>query len=344
MPPETTKRVTKLTERAKAAFEEKTTAISKRRRPSDSSTSSDVTAPGPKKVNGPGATKKARVTNGNTKQGPRRCAVVPTEDARATGSASPDPSSEQLPRRSPSVEILEADAEESPKDELSMLPVLKNLNRLLILIKYVQSDCRKNGPHQFTASSIPSPQSAMLMADLFMSSSAVHKDVRRLFGGFSTRRMRAPQVTCGSMLSPAGGMTFLMRQTMQKIQTRYARRLSEVSCEADQLRRHLRGKGKGKLPTVTDNTPVRKRGESMAGFDGISSTVTDVIIGRAEIVRWVAENLHPFKIVENQSFHTLMKTGRPEYYLPSADTVSRDVRHVFTRTRNRIAKMLRVSI
>lgn len=38
-----------------------------------------------------------------------------------------------------------------------------------------------------------------------------------------------------------------------------------------------------------------------------------------------------------------MKTGRPEYYLPSPSTVSRDVRVVFARSRQRIAAMLRVS-
>jgi hypothetical protein len=62
-----------------------------------------------------------------------------------------------------------------------------------------------------------------------------------------------------------------------------------------------------------------------------------------EIVRWVSEALRPFTIVNDQAFLSLMKTGRPNYYLPSEFTVSRDVRHVFTRTRERIAKMLNVS-
>ncbi|KAG0694099.1 hypothetical protein DFH29DRAFT_815690 [Suillus ampliporus] len=38
-------------------------------------------------------------------------------------------------------------------------------------------------------------------------------------------------------------------------------------------------------------------------------------------------------------FQSLMKTGQPEYYLPSPSTVSRDVRLVFARTHQRIAKM-----
>ncbi|TFY67078.1 hypothetical protein EVJ58_g1873 [Rhodofomes roseus] len=61
---------------------------------------------------------------------------------------------------------------------------------------------------------------------------------------------------------------------------------------------------------------------------------------RAEIVRWVAESLRPFSIVEDRAFQALMKTGRPEYYLPSRWTVARDVQNVFKNTRTRIASML----
>jgi coproporphyrinogen III oxidase len=35
-----------------------------------------------------------------------------------------------------------------------------------------------------------------------------------------------------------------------------------------------------------------------------------------------------------------MKTGRPEYYIPSPTTVSRDVKQVFANVRKRIGKML----
>ncbi|KAF8121861.1 hypothetical protein EV363DRAFT_1146113, partial [Boletus edulis] len=44
---------------------------------------------------------------------------------------------------------------------------------------------------------------------------------------------------------------------------------------------------------------------------------------------------------QHTRFQSLMKTGRPEYYLPSPATVSHDVKLVFVRTRQRIAKMLR---
>ena len=63
---------------------------------------------------------------------------------------------------------------------------------------------------------------------------------------------------------------------------------------------------------------------------------------RAEIVKWVSESMRPFSIVEDDGFKSLMKTGRPDYYLPSRHTVARDVKQVFKKTRMRIAKMLQV--
>ena len=39
-----------------------------------------------------------------------------------------------------------------------------------------------------------------------------------------------------------------------------------------------------------------------------------------------------------------MKSGRPEYWIPSHWTVSRDVQQVFARTHTRIGQMLQVSI
>ena len=42
----------------------------------------------------------------------------------------------------------------------------------------------------------------------------------------------------------------------------------------------------------------------------------------AEIVCWVAESKRPFSVVSDRGFQLLMKTGRPEYYIPSPTTVS----------------------
>ena len=63
----------------------------------------------------------------------------------------------------------------------------------------------------------------------------------------------------------------------------------------------------------------------------------------AEIVHWVAENKWPFQIVNDRAFQSLMKTGRPGYHIPSAETISRDVKKVFMMVWQRLAKMLKVS-
>ncbi len=63
---------------------------------------------------------------------------------------------------------------------------------------------------------------------------------------------------------------------------------------------------------------------------------------RAELVHWVSECKRPFKIVKDWGFRILMKTRRPLYCLPSAQTVSRDVKQVFKTVCQHIAKMLRV--
>ncbi|KAF9219131.1 hypothetical protein BS17DRAFT_718330 [Gyrodon lividus] len=43
----------------------------------------------------------------------------------------------------------------------------------------------------------------------------------------------------------------------------------------------------------------------------------------------------------DHGFQSLMKTGRPEYYIPSVSTVSCDIQLVFARTQVRVAKMLK---
>jgi hypothetical protein len=58
----------------------------------------------------------------------------------------------------------------------------------------------------------------------------------------------------------------------------------------------------------------------------------------------VAESMRSMKIVDDAGFHQLMKTGRPQYRIPSARTVARNVHVVFKRVKERIAKMLQVSI
>ena len=74
----------------------------------------------------------------------------------------------------------------------------------------------------------------------------------------------------------------------------------------------------------------------------ICSYYLQAIINRAEIVHWVSESNCPFKIVEDQGFLSLMKTGYPGYYVLSASTVAQDVKLVFGWTQERIAKTLKL--
>lgn len=96
-----------------------------------------------------------------------------------------------------------------------------------------------------------------------------------------------------------------------------------------------------KMKTVDSSITAafERVGKGKATYSHRQHTTTEA---RAEIVRWVAESKRPFQIVNDRGFKTLMKTGRPGYHIPSAVTVSRDVRGVFVQVRKCIAKMLQV--
>ena len=64
---------------------------------------------------------------------------------------------------------------------------------------------------------------------------------------------------------------------------------------------------------------------------------------RAHIVRWCTESNRPLNIVKDREFEVLMKAGRPGTMLPSASTVTRDVKAAFERCREHIDSLLKVS-
>jgi len=92
------------------------------------------------------------------------------------------------------------------------------------------------------------------------------------------------------------------------------------------------------------HTTTESRCVSIPHFSILVADLTRTGNDRAEIVRWVAESKRPFQIVNDHGFQSLMKTGRPEYHIPSMQTVSRDVKRVFVQVRKRIAKMLQVRL
>ncbi|KAG2084071.1 uncharacterized protein F5147DRAFT_748844 [Suillus discolor] len=58
----------------------------------------------------------------------------------------------------------------------------------------------------------------------------------------------------------------------------------------------------------------KRKGKGKITYSHRQHTKTET---KAEIVRWVCESARPFDIVKDRGFQSLMKTGRPEYYLPS---------------------------
>ncbi|KAG0700689.1 hypothetical protein DFH29DRAFT_807315, partial [Suillus ampliporus] len=93
----------------------------------------------------------------------------------------------------------------------------------------------------------------------------------------------------------------------------------------------------GILTNGSITASFERKGKGKITYSHRQHTKTET---KAEIVRWVCESARPFDIVKDRAFQSLMKTGRPEYYIPSPSTVSRDVKLVFARMCQRIAKML----
>ncbi|KAH9012945.1 hypothetical protein EDB83DRAFT_2233505 [Lactarius deliciosus] len=50
------------------------------------------------------------------------------------------------------------------------------------------------------------------------------------------------------------------------------------------------------------------------------------IEARAEFIHWVAESKRPFQIVNDEGFQKVMMSGRPTCYIPSAKTISQDMK------------------
>ena len=109
---------------------------------------------------------------------------------------------------------------------------------------------------------------------------------------------------------------------------------------AKNLNEACEGVVKGLLTTGSITAAFEKSGKGKVTFSHRQHTKMEA---KAEIVCWVSENTRPFKIVSDRGFQSLMKTGRPNYYIPSPSTISRDVKRVFGKCRERIAKMLKAS-
>jgi hypothetical protein len=61
------------------------------------------------------------------------------------------------------------------------------------------------------------------------------------------------------------------------------------------------------------------------------------------VVKWVTENNRPASIVNDTELPTLMISGRPHATLPSASTVTQDIRAAFAKCCEKIGKLLKLS-
>ncbi|KAJ3738437.1 hypothetical protein EV360DRAFT_58139 [Lentinula raphanica] len=60
------------------------------------------------------------------------------------------------------------------------------------------------------------------------------------------------------------------------------------------------------------------------------------------MARWVSENARPFQIVQDRCFCWLQKEGRPTSYIPSRETVARDVKKLYERSKQKLAEELQM--
>ncbi|KAF5377290.1 hypothetical protein D9615_006461 [Tricholomella constricta] len=108
----------------------------------------------------------------------------------------------------------------------------------------------------------------------------------------------------------------------------------ETDAKADDVR-DQRGEPKLRSDDITVSFKQVRKGRVTFSTRNLTKTES-----RVEYVRWISESLRSFNIVKDRGFITLMKSGRPGTYIPSPSTISRDVKLVFEKTRQRIAKIL----
>jgi len=172
------------------------------------------------------------------------------------------------------------------------------------------------------------------MGTMSTNSNAMHMHARQRSTDILIQRMSGPPGTCGNMLCKScWGKDVLSTADAAKDANDVHTKIVGSILWTGSITAAFE---KEKSLTVIANTHALRPGRLSYSLMGLP--LLD-ILGRAEIVCWMAESLHPFDIVTNQSFQSLMKTGRLEYYLLSAKTVARDVRQVFVHSYQQVAKM-----
>ncbi|KAJ3756101.1 hypothetical protein EV360DRAFT_29144, partial [Lentinula raphanica] len=61
---------------------------------------------------------------------------------------------------------------------------------------------------------------------------------------------------------------------------------------------------------------------------------------RVVTVRWTAESARPFVIVRDRAYRWLQKEGRANHYVPSNETVARDLKKLYLASKKQLTKEL----
>ena len=160
---------------------------------------------------------------------------------------------------------------------------------------------------------------------------------------FLIRATQNQQVIFKSMQRAVGVRRQWQLLTIQAVSMLPERCLHNQSFEMALSKLSLSELERERSPTPIVSIPKWRQGESLALHTWCPLSYKALINkSRAKIVHWVSESDRPFKIVKDWGFQKLMKTGRLEYYIPSPETVSQDVKKVFVHVCKRIAKLLKV--
>ncbi|OJA08026.1 hypothetical protein AZE42_10848 [Rhizopogon vesiculosus] len=279
-----TRRITKLTDKAKAALDEKIEGSSKKRKNDDSSTST---------------TRKQLKKVKSTQQSGDDVDEAPSEEAPTMAQRSqPIVQTEEEEALSAKDAIVLSDdeeEEESAENELKWISPIYAFFNPTPVVETIDGCCA----HSFKCTA----KGCKVRIRRFLDK----KDAR------STGNMRKHVKICWG------------EEVLQA---------ADEAKNAEEVRMKI-------VPSVLRNGSImasfERKGKGQVTYSHWQHTHTET---KAELVHWILESLWPFDIVKDRGFQLLMKTGRPEYYIPSPRTVSCDVRLVFARTRQQIAKML----
>ena len=209
---------------------------------------------------------------------------------------------------------------------------------------WCQNNSPKSGPLHFMPSSSLLQLLNMLTATVAMYFSAppICANIRwEEFKDTWIRVMWSWWVTCESMQGSVGVMKWLLPLMLLIMKMRYVQPPSKESWMKLNLQLIMavfERKGKDKV-TFSHQQHTKTEVRCIHELEGVVAWLT-WFVHRAEIIWWVVESKWPLNIVKDQGFQHLMKTGRPDYYIPLPTMVSWDVKCVFTNIWKHIPKML----